>query len=97
MDKTNLITLFHKEAQPMNIMRHMVRRWGWKDANGRMSFCHTIPGRSNRFKVEDDAGRVIVKPLRGNGPVSYWTQRHKFRISPNHACRLYMKKERFTI
>src|SRR5437867_4083929 len=40
MDKTNLITLFHKEAQPMNIMRHMVRRWGWKDANGRMSFCH---------------------------------------------------------
>ena len=32
-EKTNLITLFHKEAQPANIMRHMVSKWGWKDDN----------------------------------------------------------------
>jgi len=72
-DKTNLITLFHKEAHPVNIMRHMVRKWGWKDKLGRMSFRHTIAGRSDRFKVESDGTQVTVRPLKANGPVPYWT------------------------
>jgi hypothetical protein len=72
-DKTNLITLFHKEAGPENIMRYMVRKHGWKDAQGRLSFRHTIAGRSDRFQVVDDSQQVIVKPLKGNGPVPTWS------------------------
>jgi hypothetical protein len=67
--QTHLITLFHKEAQPPEIMRYMVRKWGWKDENGRLSFRHTIKGRSDRFKVETDGNQIIVRPLKGNGPV----------------------------
>lgn len=72
--KTNYITLFHKEPQPEGIMRYMVSKYGWKDAEGRLSFRHTIAGRSDRFIVVDDAGNVIVRPLKGNGvPVPMWT------------------------
>ena len=73
-EKTNLITLFHKEADgPPNIMRYMVRKHGWRDAQGRMSFRHTIKGKSDRFKVEDSGGQLVVRPVRGNGPVPYWS------------------------
>lgn len=71
--KTNFITLFHKEPGPHGIMRYMVSRWGWKDQHGRLSFRHTISGRSDRFYVADDAGTVIVRPLKGSGPVPCWS------------------------
>ena len=73
-DKTNLITLFHKEADgPEAIMRYMVRKHGWKDSQGRLSFRHTIKGRSDRFRVEDSGGQLVVRPRTGNGPVPYWS------------------------
>lgn len=73
-ERTSLITLFHKEADgPEAIMRYMVRRYGQKDSKGRLSFRHTIRGRSDRFKVDTDTGQVIIRPLKGNGPVPYWT------------------------
>lgn len=71
--KTHLITLFHKEPQPEGILRYMVSKYGWKDADGRLGFRHTIRGRSDRFIVVDDAGNVIVRPLKGNGAVPMWT------------------------
>ena len=71
--QTNYITLFHKEPGPVGIMRYMVSKYGWKDALGRLSFRHTIAGRSDRFAVIDDAGNVIVRPLKGNGPVPIWS------------------------
>ena len=71
--KTNYITLFHKEAEPAGVMRYMVNRFGWKDDQGRKSFRHTIAGRSDRFYVSDDAGNVIVRPVKGNGIVPTWT------------------------
>lgn len=71
--KTHLITLFHKEAEPRGIMRYMVSRHGWKDAYGRLSFRHTISGQSDKFTVVDDAGAIIVRLLKGNGPVPTWT------------------------
>lgn len=71
--QTNLVTLFHKEARPENIMRHMVRKWGWNDAKGRKSFRHTISGKSDRFIVENDSNQVVVRSLTANGPVPYWT------------------------
>jgi len=38
-----------------------------------MSFRHTIKGRSDRFRAHDDSGRLIVRPLKGTGPVPCWT------------------------
>jgi hypothetical protein len=70
---TALITLFHKEAEPRGIMRYMVSRFGWRDDQGRLSFRHTIRGESDRFIVVNDAGNIIVRPLKGNGPVPMWT------------------------
>ena len=72
--KTSLVTLFHKEADgPEAIMRYMVRRYGWKDKLGRLSFRHTIRGKSDRFRVDDSGGQIVVRPLKGNGPVPYWS------------------------
>ena len=71
--KTSLITLFHKEPEPAGILRYMVSKYGWKDRYGRLSFRHTIHGQSDRFVVINDAGSIIVRPLKGNGPVPTWT------------------------
>lgn len=70
---TNYMTLFHKEAGPFGIMRYMVSKFGWVGKGGCKSLRHTIPGRSELFYVADDAGNVIVRPLKGNGPVPTWT------------------------
>jgi len=91
-EKTNLITLFHKEARPENIMRYMVRRWGWKDEKGRMSFRHTIAGRSDKFKVETDANQVVVRPLKGNGPTPYWTHNDLLNAAGGKLRRLVLVK-----
>ncbi|HXG64427.1 MAG TPA: MvaI/BcnI family restriction endonuclease [Blastocatellia bacterium] len=69
--KTTLITLFHKEPDT-RVLRYMVSKYGWKDKQGRLSFRHTIRGRSDRFEVVSDAGNIIVRPLEGNGPVPMW-------------------------
>ena len=167
--KTNLITLFHKEPQPKDVMLYLVRKYGWLDAEGRKGLRHTVSGKSDMFKVQDDANQIFVRPLKseGNDPIPYWShetllgiaagklrrlllvkgerdenkirfvqadcfedlhlsllayeleqgtiaidfdareskpnsavlRNHgtKFRIPPGNMCRLYMKKERFTI
>jgi hypothetical protein len=71
--KSHLITLFHKEPEPEKILRYMVNRYGWIDKKGRRGFRHTIRGRSDRFEVINDAGNIIVRPLKGNGVVPMWT------------------------
>jgi hypothetical protein len=72
--KTNLITLFHKEPQPSGVLRYLVSKYGWKDKNGCLSFRHTISGKSDRFQVFGDANQITVRPIHGNGgPVPYWT------------------------
>ena len=71
--KTNFITLFHKEARPEKIMRHMVSKYGWKDKQDRLSFRHTISGQSDRFRVDDDSNQIFVRPLKKNGGSPYWT------------------------
>jgi len=89
---THLITLFHKEARPDNIMRYMVRRWGWKDKHGRMSFRHTIAGRSEKFKVETDGNQILVRPLKGDGPTPYWTHDDLLNIAGGKLRRLALVK-----
>ena len=74
--RTNLLTLFHKEASgPKHIMRDMVREYGWRDGKGRLSFRHTIKGESDLFKVvlDDAARRLLVRPKSRRGPVPYWS------------------------
>ncbi|HXQ36695.1 MAG TPA: MvaI/BcnI family restriction endonuclease [Anaerolineales bacterium] len=70
---TNLITLFHKEPQPAGVVAYMVKRYGWKDAEGRLSFRHTIAGKSDRFDVTSDSNQIIIRRIGGNGIVPYWT------------------------
>lgn len=88
--KTALITLFHKEPHPEGIMRYMVSKYGWNDAQGRKSFRHTIKGRSDRFMVADDAGSIIVRPLRGNGPVPMWTHDQLLNVAGGKLRRLML-------
>ena len=72
--KTNLITLFHKEPRPVDAVRYMVSKWGWKDKQGRMSFRHTIAGKSDRFQVDMDGDQIAIRRIGGNGVVPHWTQ-----------------------
>jgi MvaI/BcnI restriction endonuclease family len=71
--KTSLITLFHKDPQPDTVLRIMTKRYGILDKERRLSFRHTIRGKSALFRVFDDAGNVVVRPLKGNGIVPTWT------------------------
>lgn len=87
---TALITLFHKEPTPQGVLRHLVSKYGIKDAQGRLSFRHTIKGRSDRFVVADDAGNVVVRPLRGNGPVPTWTHDTLLNIAGGKLRRLLL-------
>lgn len=71
----SLITLFHKEPEPQGILNQVVHAYGWPDGKGRISFRHTIEGKSKRgFYVVNEPDRVSV---RNNGKdilaVPYWT------------------------
>jgi len=88
--RTNLITLFHKEPTPEGVMRYMVSRWGWKDSKGRLSFRHTIAGRSDRFIVKDDAGNVVVRPVKGDGLIPTWTHDTLLNIAGGKLRRLML-------
>ena len=90
--RTHLLTLFHKEAQPPLIMRYMVNKYGWKDSQGRLSFRHTIAGQSDRFRVVADEGRIIVRPLKGNGLVPYWSTEMLMNIAASKLRRLLLVK-----
>ena len=54
--KTALLTLFHLEAQPKGHMHHLVRLYGRRDNKGRLSFRHTIRGRSPMGFYVDNEG-----------------------------------------
>jgi len=59
---TSLLTLFHLEAKPKGHMHHMVREFGWRDSKNRISFRHTIHGRSERgFYISNEIDRITVR------------------------------------
>lgn len=73
-NRTNFITLFHKEPHPQGVVKHLVKNFGWIDKYGRKSFRHTIAGSSDRFSVIGGAGKIIVIPKdTSDGPIPYWT------------------------
>lgn len=90
--QTRLITLFHKSPTPTQIMRHLVRRFGDKDNHGRMRLQHTIKGKSSFFRVVEDAEQLIVRPLKGNGPVPIWTHDDLLSIAGGKLRRLVLVK-----
>lgn len=71
------ITLFHKTPLPRCNMYSVVRAFGWPDRKGRISFRHTIWGRSLRgFRVVNDAHQIIVRNERDHNKdviPPYWT------------------------
>lgn len=74
--RTALLTLFHLEAKPPGHMHQMVRKFGWPDQKGRISFRHTIKGRSSMgFYVTNESNRITVRnDSHGNDMVwPYWT------------------------
>ena len=90
-DRTSLLTLFHKEPTgPARILRYMVRQYGKKDGQGRLSFRHTIRGKSDRFRVFEDQGELIVRPAKGNGPVPYWSKEELLNVVASKLRRLIM-------
>ena len=90
-ERTHLLTLFHKEADgPRGIMRQMVRKYGWKDNRGRLSFRHTIKGKSDRFRIEDGVEQLTVRPIRGKGPVPYWSHHELVAAAGSKLRRLIM-------
>lgn len=105
---TNLITLFHKEPQPTGIIRYLVSKYGWKDKQDRLSFRHTIAGKSDRFFENLQLSFFIYEVVRGTikidfdareaSPGSKGLRNHgtKFRVEPDNVCRLYAKKERIS-
>lgn len=86
--QTHLLTLFHKEPEPRGILRYMVSKYGWKDEQGRLSFRHTIHGQSDRFKVVDDAGNLIVRHLKDDGPIPMWSHNTLLNIAGGKLRRL---------
>lgn len=93
-DKTALITLFHREAQPRGVMRLIVRNWGWRDEKGRMSFRHTIAGKSDRYKWEP-LFRLPQTPPKAPGSLSAARGRPSQapQPHPNHKSRLFSARK----
>lgn len=70
-----LLTLFHLEAEPAGHLHQVVRKFGWRDDKGRMSFRHTIAGKTKRgFYVVNENERVIVRnDAADEAEHPYWT------------------------
>lgn len=68
-----LITLFHKDPEPRGIMRSIVHEHGWEDSQNRISFRHTLSGRSERgFYVVNEADRIVVRNENVDSVVPFW-------------------------
>ncbi len=95
--RTQYLTLFHKSPDNSpNIMRYMVRKYGKRDAQGRMSFRHTIrptsraPGQ--KFLPAYDAGWLSVRPKGGNGLIPRWSEQALLGAAGSKLRRLIMVK-----
>ena len=74
--KTQLLTLFHLEAEPKGHMHHMVREFGWKNDKGQTCFRHTIhKGQSSLdFYIANESNRITVRHPHVSDIVwPYWT------------------------
>ena len=71
--KNARLTLFQKEPQPRGYLDGVLRRFGWEDERGGISFSHTIDGESALgFRVASEGDRVVVRHERLDA-APYWT------------------------
>ena len=72
---SSLLTLFHLEAKPKGHMHDMVRLFGIPDAKGRISFRHTLKGRSDKgLYVVNESGRISIRnDANSDVALPYWT------------------------
>lgn len=69
----SLLTLFHKDPLPVGIMNQVVDRFGWLDEKGRISFRHTLSGKSELgFIVTKEGKNVTVSNIHDLSVVPYW-------------------------
>lgn len=55
------LTLFHKTPEPAGVMRALLNACGWKGQSGRLSFRHTVWGRTNRgLTVKSENQKLLV-------------------------------------
>ena len=74
--RSSLLTLFHLEGEPKGHMHQMVRKFGRKDDNGRLSFRHTLyQGKSSRgLYIANESNRITVRHRDVSDIVwPYWT------------------------
>lgn len=71
--KNARLTLFQKEPQPRGYLDAVLRRFGWEDERGGISFSHTIDGESDLgFRVVSEGDRILVRHERLD-VAPYWT------------------------
>lgn len=71
---SSLLTLFHKDPEPIGIIRELVHAHGWDDGKGRISFRHTISKETARgFYVVNEADRIVIRNKFKDAPVPHWT------------------------
>jgi len=69
----SLLTLFHKDPEPRGIMRLLVHTHGWEDDKGRISFRHTMKGRSPRgLYIVNEVDRIVVRHETVDTVVPHW-------------------------
>jgi len=60
--ENSLLTLFHLNPTPVNVIKALIEKHGWTDKDGRRCFRHMISGLSDRgFYVVNEGGRLIVR------------------------------------
>ena len=99
-----LLTLFHKEPEPKGVIRFMVDEYGWEDDQKRISFRHTISGRSDRgFVVKNDTDRIVIRNEIKDAIVPFWKHNKIMNCLGGKLRRLivvegeYLKRERKVI
>jgi MvaI/BcnI restriction endonuclease family len=68
------LTLFHKTPEPEGIMRNLLNACGWIGKSGRLSFRHTVWGRTERgLVVKSENQKLIVDLGKPNTHSPFWT------------------------
>ncbi len=68
------LTLFHKTPEPEGVMRTTLKACGWIGKSGRLSFRHTIWGKSDKgYVVKSEHQKLIVDLGKSQIQAPFWT------------------------
>lgn len=68
------LTLFHKTPEPDGVMRSLLKSCGWIGRSGRLSFRHTVWGKTERgLVVRSEDQKVIVDLGKPDTVSPFWT------------------------